>query len=123
MKNTCRPIDYDPNKIFVGCCEKQAGGFKKPSAPVFTPRITNTFDSCDISQLWAEEDGNLIVSDEDEPIAIDNSCAADGPDPFGIFPGCGACERIISEADAFWADEDFQLVLTDDNQNVIIDNR
>lgn len=123
MKNTCRSIDYDPNKILVGCCEKQAGGFKKPSAPVFTPRITNTVDSCEVSQFWAEETFELIITDDEQFIQIDNSCEADGPDPFGIFPGCGACAILITEADAFWVDEDFVFVVQDDNQNYVIDNR
>lgn len=123
MKNTCRPIDYDPNKIIVGCCEKQAGGFRKPSAPVFTPRITNTSDSCEVNQFWAEETGELIITDDEQFIIIDNSCEADGPDPFGIFPGCGDCAKDITESDAYWAEETFELVLTDDNQFIIIDNR
>lgn len=100
-RDGCRPISYDYDKIIVGCCEKQAGGFKKPGAPVFTPRITNTVDSCDVSQFWAEEDGNLVVDDEDDFIAIDNSCQADGPDPFGIFPGCGSCAEPVTDSDAF----------------------
>lgn len=119
----CRPIERDVNRIFVGCCEKQAGGVKKPGAPVFTPRITNTVDSCEVSQFWAEETGELIITDDEQFIRIDNSCEADGPDPFGIFPGCGECAEPVTESDAFWADEDFVLVVQDDNQNYVINNR
>lgn len=123
MKRTCYPVDRDVNRILVGPCEKQAGGFKKPGAPVFTPRIQNSFDSCEASQFWAEETGELIITDDEQFIIIDNACEAYAPDQFGVFPGCCEPNEVLPESAFYWADENFELVITDDNQFVIIDNR
>lgn len=67
----CRPIDYDPNKILVGCCEKQAGGFKKPGAPVYNMEVDNSCAGI-ACLIWADEDFNAVTTDEDELIVIDN---------------------------------------------------
>lgn len=122
-RDGCRPVDRDVNRIFVGCCEKQAGGFKKPGAPVFTPKIRNPVNSCEVDQFWAEETGELIITDDEQFIILDNTCPAEDPDQFGVFPGCCEPNQQLPESDFYWADEDFVLVVTDDNQNVIIDNR
>ena len=120
-RDGCRPVERDPNCIIVGPCVRVVA--RKPGAPVFMPRITNTVDSCEVSQFWAEETGELVINDDEQFIRLDNTCAATGPDPFGIFPGCGECAKQVTETDAFWVDEDFVFVVQDDNQNYIIDNR
>jgi len=63
------PIIRDEG-VLRGSCEVLQGGVIKPSAPVFTPIVTNESDL-----TWRDDDGDLTVLQEDtgEVILIDDN--------------------------------------------------
>lgn len=80
MRIQCRrgsnyPVERDPNKIFSGCCPPRDGRMVQGTAetmPAFNLAVTNP-TSGDVGDiLWAEENFNVVVQDDDSFVAIDN---------------------------------------------------
>lgn len=70
-RDGCRPITFDPDKVIVGPCTRQAGGFRKPGAPIYNLEVENSCEGV-ACLIWADEDFNVVTTDEDELILIDN---------------------------------------------------
>lgn len=69
------PLERDPNKIFTGCCGPRGGRMVQGTAntmPAFNLAVTNP-KSGDIGDLlWADENFEVVVQDDDSFVAINN---------------------------------------------------
>lgn len=73
MRNSCYPVERDPDKVIKGSCERQCGGVIKPGAPPYTVIVTNTADSLQAAQIWTEEDYEAVLQDDNSFVIIDNT--------------------------------------------------
>lgn len=74
-RNSNYPLERDPNKIYTGCCGPRGGRMVQGTAitmPAFNLAVTNPVTGDVGDTLWADEDFNVVLTDDLQFISIDN---------------------------------------------------
>lgn len=75
QRNAQYPIERDPNKIFIGKCEPRDGLMRQgtpETMPAYALNVSNPKSGDVGDSLWADENFNVIVTDDLQFISVNN---------------------------------------------------